>query len=270
MRALEESRVPYVLFSSSGEVKSSYTRHGNAMHLLCKAGGLHFRCPVNSVPEFQNHWFVGLDLGFGAQYKGKCVVVSLTDSNGALQCYWRGIKNRDETLPEEILEEALEWVRGQAESIAPGRKYIVIRDGRLPHNESLDAYKRVLPEGKLFLLEYIKKGNPLMLENGGQPMPGSLMIPESSNEAFLFPVRAPQQGMITNTVRFRPRINDLGYSLEQVAGVLLSLCFAPKLSFQPSSLPAPLYWADGIASLSNVNLQFAGWRHLPNTTRDFS
>lgn len=269
MRHMEQSSVPYVLFSAARDVKPVYTRHGNALHMLNKMGGIHYFTFPKSIPDYEKHWFIGLDLGFGAQYKGKCVVVTLTDNTGALRCYWRAIKNSDETLTEDILNEAITWILKQAEELDPDRNIVVIRDGRCPHNELIGTYKKLLPEGRSIFIEYTKKGNPILVDDNQQPKPGTMAVPSGSAEAFLFTARSPQKAMLTNTTRFRCRINDMDYTLEQIGAMLISLCFAPKLSMQPSSLPSPIYWADGIASISNTNLQFAGWGHLPHVTRDF-
>lgn len=269
MRAMEEAGIPYVLFSVCDDVNPVYTRHGNAMHLLAKAGGKHFRVNVRSIHDYQSHWFIGLDLGYGNLYKGKCAVVTLTDANGALVCYWRAIKGLDDTLQPELVHEALSWIIDKAESLYPGQKFIVIRDGRCPNNEKIDVYRELLPSGRSVFIEYTKTNNPLMVNKAVQPEPGSLAIPIGSNQPFLFAAKASQKDMLTNTTRFRTKINDIGYSPEQLGEILTAQCFSSKLSFQPSSLPAPIYWADGLASLSNVNLQFAGWGHLPSVTRDF-
>lgn len=269
MRFLNESRIPFVIFSASSSVSPTYTRHGNATHLLSKAGGYHFAVQPSSVSDYENHWFIGLDLGIGAQYRGKCVVVTLTDAAGTLRCYWRALKDSDETLTPELLHEAVNWICTKAEELSPGRNYFVIRDGRCPHNEKHSTYRELLPEGKTTFVEYQKRGNPLMLENAGQPQPGTFAQRPNSKDTYLFTARAPQQGMITNTCRFRTPINDLGYSPAQICEILTAQCFVPTLSFQPSSLPAPIYWADGIASLSYTNLQFSGWKHLPQLTKDF-
>ena len=269
MRQMEESQVPYVLFSSAHDVNPTYTRHGNAMHVLAKAGGEHYQTRATSFPDFHDHMFIGLDLGVGSQYRGKCVVVTVTDAKGVLKGFWRAIKDSDETLTPEILHEAVTWAVQLSEALRPECKLVAIRDGRCPHHERVEVYRKLLPEGRSMLVEYTKKGNPLIVSGGMQPSPGMLAVPPNSNEGFLFTARAAQKGMLTNTTRFRPLINDFGYSLEMIGEFLVALCFAPKLSFQPSSIPAPIYWADGIASISNTNLQFAGWRHLPNVTRDF-
>lgn len=268
MQILEEDGVGYSLFNSFSN--PAYTRHGNAMHLLTKAGGQHYYVYPSGVPDLINHWCIGLDLGVGAQYKGKVAVMTLTDGKGALRAFWRAIKNSDETLSPEILEEGLQYLIAQAEKIRPRQSFVVIRDGRFPSSESVNFYKQLLPKERSILIEYVKNGNPIMEENLQQPPTATLCTIPDSSDGFLFPAQAPQKGCLTNTVKFFSRVNNLNYSREQIAEMLCSLCLAPKLSYQPSSLPAPIYYADGIASLSYTNLQFAGWKHLPNRTRDFT
>jgi len=267
MKALEDKGIAYSLLNSSS--KPNYTRHGNAMHILNKLGGCHYTTYPSSVTTLPDHWCIGLDLGFGGQYQGKVAVISLTDGTGKLTAYWRAIKDKDETLSLDILEEGLSWIIEKAEELRPGQNYIALRDGRCPHNESIEFYKELLPSGRSTFVEYVKKGNPMMNNGNQQPAPATLCFHPGNEDGFIFTATAPQRDSLTNTVKFFSRHNELNYTREQLAEIIASLCFAPKLSFQPSSLPAPIYWADGIASLSHANLQFAGWSHLPNKTRDF-
>lgn len=269
MRALDENKTPYALFNSNVEVNPKFTRHGNAMNILSKAGGAHFHVEPVGLPDFCEQWCIGLDLGFGSQYRGKMAVITLTDGKGQLKAYWRAIKDMDETLTPDVLSEGLKWLIGVAEEEKPGRKYLVIRDGICPKNEYMDVYKDLLPKGRSTLVECVKNGNPVMVSADGQPDAATLAVPKGENAGFLFTAQAPQKGMLTNTIKFYTRHNDLKLSLEEIGEALCALCFAPKLSFQPSGLPAPIYWADGIASVRFTNLQFAGWSHLPNRTRDF-
>jgi hypothetical protein len=43
--------------------------------------------------------------------------------------------------------------------------------------------------------------------------------------------------------------------------LLTALCHSATLSYQPSRLPAPVQWANGLARLSYTDLQFSGWSH---------
>lgn len=266
LSVLSEQGIPFQLCSSTSN--PTYVRHGIACVILAKAGGLLYTTSARSIPDLADHWCIGLDLGFGGQYEGKIVVITLTDGHGHLKAYWRALKDSDETLREDVLKDGLEWIVSKAEAIASGRKYLVLRDGIRPKHEELDFYRRILPADRSTLVEYSKSGNPLLLAGDSPPPPGTLCIPPDSQTAFLYPATSPQNGVLTNTVKFFSPLNGLNYTLEQLGEAITALCHASKLSFQPSSLPAPIYWADGLAGLSASNLQFGGWSHLPNRTRD--
>ena len=263
---LSEEGIAFQLCST--QTNPDYARHGTACCILAKAGGLLYRVGTRSVPDLDQHWGIGLDLGLGSEYEGKIAVISLTDGFGQLRAYWRALKDKDETLSEEILRDGLGWIVAKAESLAPGRKFLAFRDGIRPKNERLEIYRELLPSGRSTLIEISKKGNPLFVDDDAAPLPGSYGIAEQSDKCFLYPAASPQAGVLTKAVKFFSHHNELNYTPEQMCAVIVALCHAPKLSFQPCSLPAPIYWADGLAGLSNSNLQFGGWSHLPNQTRD--
>lgn len=252
----------------STQTNPTYARHGIACVILAKTGGLLYRIGAHSVPDLGEHWCIGLDLGIGGEYEGKIAVITLTDGFGQLCAYWRALKDTDETLSEDVLRDGLGWIVAKAESLAPGRKFLAFRDGIRPKHERLEVYADLLPQGKATLIEISKTGNPLFVDGDAPPLPGSYGIAEQSDRIFLYPATAPQTDVLANTVKIFTAHNELNYTPEQLCDVIVALCHAPKLSFQPCSLPAPIYWADGLAGLSNNNLQFAGWSHLPNQTRD--
>jgi len=266
LKAFSEQSIAFQLCSTQSNIR--YSRHGLACSILSKAGGLLYETHSASVPDLGDHWCIGLDLGFGGQYEGKIAVMTLTDGRGRLRAYWRALKDEDETLSEEILSDGLEWIVSQAESMAADRKFLVFRDGTRPKNETLAFYRNLLPVGRSCLVECAKSGNPMFLVERTAPPPGTLGMPEGSDTVFLYPASAPQKSALLNTVKFFASLNDLGYSPEQLGEIITTLCHSPKLSFQPSSAPAPIYWADGLASLTAANLQFGGWSHLPNQTRN--
>jgi len=265
-RRLTDEGVSFQLGSTQSD--PTYARHGAACAILSKTGGCLFHTDTPSVPKLEEHWCIGLDLGFGGEYDAKIAVMTLTDGLGRLRAYWRAIKDTDETLSEEVLRDGLGWIVEQAETLAPNRDFIVFRDGIRPKHETLSLYREFLPTGRSCLVEFAKQGNPLFLKDNAPPQPGTLAIPEGTETGFIYPITSPVPGVLTNTVKFFSPLNNLGYSLNQIAELITALCYAPKLSFQPSSLPAPIYWADGLAGLSATNLQFGGWSHLPNRTRD--
>ena len=263
---LSDDGIPFQLFST--QTNPRYARHGTACAILAKTGGLLYQVRAHSVPDLSEHWCIGLDLGFGGEYEGRIAVITLTDGSGALCAYWRALQDKDETLTEEVLRDGLRWIITKAESLAPGRKFLAFRDGSRPKHEKLEIYAELLPHGRSTFIELSKSGNPLFVDSEAAPAPGTFGVAPESDRHFLYPAVSPQNDVLTSPVKFFTTHNDLGYSMQQLTEIITALCHVPTLSFQPCSLPAPIYWADGLAGLSHSNLQFAGWSHLPNQTRD--
>ena len=238
-----------------------YSRHGLAIAILAKAGGSIYVAEPDNFPGFHDSWFVGLDLGKGGMNKGNVVVITLTEPNGNLQAYWRACKNNDETLQSEVLQAGLSWIAAEAESIAPERHLYLLRDGRRPHHELLDSYRKALVGRDFTLIEYLKTGSPLIHHSPSEPQPGTTILPNASDFTALYPCASPQFGVLTTPVKFRTPINPLKHSTHAFSRLLTALCHSATLSFQPSRLPAPIQWANGIARLSYTDLQFSGWSH---------
>jgi len=242
-----------------------YSRHGLAIAILAKADGSIFVTEPDGFPGFHESWFIGLDLGRGGSNKGKIVVITLTEPSGTLQAYWRARKDKNETLQPKVLQEGLTWIATEADKIAPKRHLYLIRDGRRPHNESLVSYRKALIGRDFTLIEYLKSGSPLIHTSPYEPQPGTTILPDASDFIAFYPCTSPQQGILTTPVKFRTSINPYEHSMSIIARILTALCHSATLSFQPSRLPAPLQWANGLARLSYTDLQFSGWSH--RTTR---
>ncbi|MEH2244730.1 hypothetical protein [Nostoc sp.] len=239
-----------------------YSRHGLAIAILAKANGSIFITEPDSFPNFRRSWFVGLDLGRGGLNKGKILAIALTNPEGSLQAYWRAIKDKDETLPLEVLREGLSWITSKAESLEADRHLYLIRDGLRPHKEFLDSYYKALSNHDFTLIEYSKSGSPLIHCAPVEPQPGTTIILEESLDfTALYPCTSPQHGVLTTPVKFRTPINPNGHSSSDIALLLTTLCHSATLSYQPSRLPAPLQWANGLSRLSYTDLQFSGWSH---------
>jgi hypothetical protein len=238
-----------------------YSRHGLAIAILAKANGSIFITEPDGLPNFRRSWFIGLDLGRGGLNKGKILAITLTSPEGSLQAYWRARKGEDETISPEVLREGLSWIASKAESLGAGRHLYLIRDGRRPHNESLDSYREALSNHDFTLIEYSKSGSPLIHCAPFEPEPGTTLLVEESDFSALYPCTSPQYGVLTTPVKFRTPINPNGHSSSELALLLTTLCHSATLSYQPSRLPAPLQWANGLARLSYTDLQFSGWSH---------
>ncbi|MDL1962431.1 MAG: hypothetical protein LWX01_12200 [Deltaproteobacteria bacterium] len=259
LRYLDSEKAAFQLCSTASN--PLYSRHGLATAILAKADGSIFVAKPDDFPGFHDSWFIGLDLGKGGMNKGKIVVITLTGPSGNLQAYWRARKDNDETLQSGVLQEGLSWIAAEAESIAPRRHLYLLRDGRRPYNESLDSYRKALIGRDFTLIEYLKSGSPLIHHSPSEPQPGTAILPDASDFTALYPCISPQRGVLTTPVKFRAPINPLKHSPSILSRILTALCHSATLSFQPSRLPAPLQWANGLARLSYTDLQFSGWSH---------
>ncbi|NJL53904.1 hypothetical protein HC928_01275 [bacterium] len=262
LKYLNSEKAAFQLCSTESDPR--YTRHGLAIAILAKANGSIFIAEPIDFPNFYQSWFVGLDLGRGGLKKGKIVVITLTSPDGVLQAYWRAAKNENDTLSPKILEEGLSWIASQAELLGKRRHLYLIRDGLRPHHESLDLYRESLSRYDFTLIEYAKSGSPLIHCAPSEPEPGTTILPEESSFAALYPCISPQRDVLTTPVKFRALINPLDHSSANLASLLTALCHSATLSYQPSRLPAPLQWANGLARLSYEDLQFSGWSHKPS------
>ena len=268
LKYLDSEKAAFHLCSTTSN--PLYSRHGLAIAILSKANGSIFIAEPEGFPDFRQSWFIGLDLGKGGLNKGKILVITLTSPDGSLQAYWRARKDEDETLSPKVLYEGLSWIAEKAELIEKGRHLYLIRDGLRPHNESLNYYREALPNNDFTLIEYSKSGSPLIHCTPFEPEPGTTVLIEESGFTALYPCTSPQHGVLTTPVKFRAQINPNKHSPTDLALLLTTLCHSATLSYQPSRLPAPLQWANGLARLSYTDLQFSGWSHRPSKLLNLS
>lgn len=111
------------------------------------------------------------------------------------------------------------------------------------------------------LIAYSKSGSPLIHRSPFEPEPGTTILPGESNFTALYPCISPQYGILTTPITFRAQINPKGHGQSDLALLFTAPCHSATLSYQPSRLPAPLQWANGLARLSYTDLQFSGWSH---------
>jgi hypothetical protein len=266
IRYLDSESAAFQLFSVSSN--PTYARHGLALSIIGKAGGAHFYTSPAIPSSFNDSWFIGLDLGKGGQREGRIAALTLTAPDGSLRAYWRALKGNTESLPPEVLFNGLSWIKQRAQEIVPSRSFILIRDGSCPNDERITDYQSAMDGAEFTLVEYIKRGTPLMHCGSREPLPGTIILPHDSPFTAIFPCSSPQRGVIGTPAKFRARLNSLQLSNTELANVLIALCHSATLSYQPASVPAPIQWSNGLAKLSYTDLQFAGWSHLPNRTVD--
>jgi hypothetical protein len=61
-------------------------------------------------------------------------------------------------------------------------------------------------------------------------------------------------------LHWEERWNRIGLSTDQILGIVCAMSFSPGLGLHRHTLPAPVYWADGIAGASDTDLRFRGQR----------
>ncbi|ANO51879.1 hypothetical protein BA177_12310 [Woeseia oceani] len=266
IKYLDEENSAFQLCSTASN--PVYSRHGLAMAILQKAGGVHFSTQPADGDFFKNAWFIGLDLGRGGQREGRIAAIALTAPDGSLKAYWRALKDKTESLPLDVLSHGLRWIMSQAEDLESTRHLILIRDGRCPRDENLEHYKTAMGQRRFTLVEFIKRGTPLMHVGCAEPNPGTILVPSSSPFAAMYACLAPQRGILSGPAKFRTRLNPNELSHRKLGAILTSLCHSATLSYQPAGVPAPLQWSNGLAKLSFSDLQFSGWAHLPHHTVD--
>ena len=141
---------------------------------------------------------------------------------------------------------------------------LVIRDGRVPESEDIEAYRRGF-DGPVTLVELRKRGNPPLLlgEECQLPKrPTVAWLPEAVGGSLGFLVTLPQSaknefdGVMKIWMRDEWDGMDLGR--ERLARILAAQTFTPGLGTNQRRLPAPIYWADGIAGASDDDLRFRG------------
>jgi hypothetical protein len=212
LKYLDSEKAAFQLCSSSAN--PIYSRHGLAISILSKSNGSIFIAEPDGFPGFHQSWFIGIDLGRSGLNKGKVVVITLNSPDGSLQAYWRAKKGEDETLSPEVLREGLSWIASKAEALDPGRHLYLIRDGRRPHNESLDSYRKALSNSSFTLLEYSKSGSPLIHCASLEPESGTTILPKDSDFMALYPCTSPQHGVLTTAVKFSAPINPNQHSFD--------------------------------------------------------
>jgi hypothetical protein len=189
------------------------------------------------------------------------LAVTLVDPYGALAGSWLTLHSQDETVEVGALSSILRSVGLKLRDIASQPdSVLVLRDGRLFEKEHAATYLDLpLPA---VLIEYRKSNNPPLLAGASfkpaiPPIAGQ--VDETSTVFASNGQALRSNGLATvHRLTWRAAWNPLLLSGGDIARLVRSLSFAPTLGMHPSSLPAPLYWANGIAGASDYDLRFRG------------
>lgn len=263
---LDEAGAPYRMFSLSNP-SLKWSAFDQAASLVYTGGGIPYALDLPWPEGRGNTFLVGVDLShpFGANHS--VLVVSLVDSTGIHLHSWRFFQKRDETADLQALERGLAEAAKMAETVSGESRndFLVIRDGRANFSERVYHYRNGL-SGDLTYVDLSKRSTGHMFE--GTPLiksagPGSVCLLGDPPTPFLTPVAPPMPMQMVNPQKIvmRESWDGLGLGLETVTDLIAGLCYAPSLGMKPHRSPAPVYWANGIASIKGSNCQFRGQRY---------
>ena len=222
--------------------------------LLQAAGGRPHRVDVRLAGR--SAWSVGLDLSHQGQTSR--LAVTLVSPHGELVRAWTAQQRRDETIDSGHLATLLGGVARTIRDFGTQDDVVLIlRDGRLFENERAETYLQPFthPVG---LIEVRKYGTPLVMA-GAHPAPAPSAFEAAAGMIFLSCAPPRTKDVLPRLLRVRlDRSTQMQLEPRDVAQALIDLAAAPGLGMQRYTLPAPIYWADGIAGASNADLRFRG------------
>lgn len=207
-------------------------------------------------------WSVGIDLSHDRRLRRSQVAVALVDPGGALDNCWLSAHPYDEALQPDILGRLLEAAGRRIEvADSVNAPIIVLRDGRLFERETGWTYRQL--GDSVTLIEFRKDGNPPMVR-GRAPVDGPAAGTVPDVHTMFISTTPARTGQLATVgkVTWRPNWNELELSPDQITELLVALARAPGLGLHDRFLPAPLYWADGIAGASDRDLRFRGQAHI--------
>lgn len=226
--------------------------------LLQAVGGVPHRIAI--VRTGPRVWSVGLDLAHPKGQDTSVLAASLVHPSGHLLWSWRCRHPRDENMNAALLKEPLAHVsRLISERAEVGDAVVVLRDGRVLERESADTYLDPfdLPAS---LIEVRKNDNPQVMQ-GSTPTsaPSAVRVAgESTIFTVLSPPRSRNHLPAVRKATWQEAHNSAKLTHRQIAQLLVDLTAAPSLGTKAYSLPSPLYWADGIAEVTDHDLRFRG------------
>lgn len=254
--ALDAAQVPYRRAFADDPFEYSIPDQLPSVVQAC--GGVAHRIEMDSIRT--GLWSVGVDLSH--RQHGSVLALTLVDSHGVLQGAWTVHQEKDETARSESLHQALDRCCERLDELAGAEGLLVLRDGRLFENEAVGLYEDILKR-PVSLLEFRKRGNPLVLACGENASPATSPSGFRINgiSTIFLATTAPRTSSDLPRyakVTWKESWNHLRLCDEEIAMALTRLSSAPGLGMHTHHLPAPIYWADGIAGTSPDDLRFRG------------
>ena len=227
--------------------------------LLQAAGGLAHAVEIKNGRQLP--WSIGVDLSHRSTFSR--VAAALVDPDGRFVQAWTSDQPKAENMRRETLHRLL---KAAASAIPPCELpsgLLIIRDGRIFETEDLSDYHPA--STATTLVEFRKYNNPpLFLEDGQPPAnPACAWVPNTNGWSTAFASFLGQSGRKNafphvDKVHMKDKWDGLGLGREGLIDVLTAQTRTAGLGPSPRRLPAPIYWADGIAGASDADLRFRG------------
>ena len=237
-------------WSVADQLGSLLQAAGGLPHSVIMAGG-------ENLP-----WSIGVDVSHRAEFSR--AAATLVGPDGRLEGAWTLDQPRQENIRPGVLRRLLGAAGGAIPPNERASGMLVIRDGRVFESESVDDYRRDFG-GPVTLVELRKNGNPPILMGDSWQLPTQPMVgwlPEARGGSLGFLVALPQtaRNEFDSVIKvwMRNEWDGLGLGQERLARILTAQTLTPGLGLHPRRLPAPVYWADGIAGASDDDLRFRG------------
>ena len=207
-------------------------------------------------------WSIGIDLS--KRRSDSRVAACLLSPEGRLAGSWVLDQRQQENIEPRVLRRLIEAAAGAIPASDRSSGILVIRDGRVFESEKVADYRRDLG-GPVTLVEIRKGRNPPLLLGSEARLPENPIVAWRSQArngslGFLAPLHDPKKDEFGRVLKIwmKDAWDGMGLGPQRLAHILLAQTLAPGLGMRARSLPAPTYWADGIAGASDKDLRFRG------------
>lgn len=258
MRRLDQLSIPWRRAYSDDDRKWSVRDQLGS--LVQGLGGRTFRIADAQIGQLP--WSLGIDLSHKRGSANSVLCGALIEPDGSLHSAWVHRHSRDEQISKvalrRIMLEAATVVKGEASQ--PGM--LVIRDGRLFEREDQQFYRERLGI-PITLLELRKRKNPPLLIDGDLSASPSCAympeMPDGDQLAFVVTLPRRDRGAFDSVLKMHWKDSWDGLGVGNLLpNIIVALSRTPGLGLHPRYLPAPIYWADGIAGATDEDLRFRG------------
>jgi hypothetical protein len=257
-KKLEDRKVPFKRAYADDPLKFSIP--DQLPSILMAASGRPHQSPteVSGRPI----WTVGVDLSHRVKQRASILCLTLVNPNGELVGAWKSEQQLDETARDETLVNLLSRCRTRLLSFDPSPRVMVLRDGRLFSGENSDLYSQELG-ATVSLFEFRKRGNPqIVFSDTPNLIPNIPIAAMIQGERTMFITTAPPRSQndlpAVSKVTWHKEWNRIELTTGEVGRLLSTSATAPGLGLHARHLPAPIYWADGLAGASDEDLRFRG------------